>query len=109
MPSLYVLLLSICLLNMASCQMHWEKLFDSLSYKLNIKPAPRRDAAIGHDRERNRVVVFGGWQTSSESAKSFAMPVLFDDTWEFDLKTSKLTSFLFSVVRRVSLTVFVLI
>jgi hypothetical protein len=70
--------------------MTWDKLFDSLSYKLSIKPPPRRDAAIGHDRERNRVIVFGGRQTNTDtSLASFNMPVLFDDTWEFNLQTSK--------------------
>ncbi len=76
-----------------SAQMHWEKLFDSLSYKLSSKPAPRREAAIGHDREKNRVVIFGGWQTNSDNMATltrYTMPVLFDDTWEFNLETSKL-------------------
>jgi len=71
-------------------QLHWEKIVDSLSYQLTSKPAPRRDAAIGHDKERNRVVIFGGWQQLNEQAASISIPVLFDDTWEFNLETSKL-------------------
>jgi hypothetical protein len=71
-----------------NCQIYWEKLFDSLSYKLSHKPAPRRDSAIGHDRERHRVIIFGGWQTNHQNFATFSMPVLFDDTWEFNLLTS---------------------
>lgn len=72
-------------------QMYWQKLFDSLAYKENYKPAPRRDAAIGHDIGRNRIIVFGGWQTNvqdPESTSIYNMPVIFDDTWEFNLDTS---------------------
>ena len=71
--------------------MYWQKLFDSLAYKQNYKPAPRRDAAIAHDISRNRVVVFGGWQTNNQDPDSISvynMPVIFDDTWEFNLDTS---------------------
>lgn len=87
--------LFLCIfISSASAQMTWDKLFDSLSYKLSIKPPPRRDAAIGHDRERNRVIVFGGRQTNTDtSLANFNMPVLFDDTWEFNLQTSKLPFF----------------
>jgi hypothetical protein len=77
----------------AHAQMYWQKLFDSLSYKQNYKPAPRRDAAIGHDISRNRVIVFGGWQTNAQDPDAvsvYNMPVLFDDTWEFNLDTSKI-------------------
>jgi hypothetical protein len=89
-------LVIILFLNEYKCQMHWEKLFDSLSYKLSSKPAPRREAAIGHDREKNRIVIFGGWQTNSENTDTFTkytMPVLFDDTWEYNLETSKIILF----------------
>jgi hypothetical protein len=82
--------------------MHWEKMFDSLSYKLNTKPAPRRDAAIGHDRERNRVILYGGWQTNHDPTQvlsRYTMPVLFDDTWEFDLQTKIWRQLSFSMTR----------
>ena len=99
----FALVVCVCVTlapELASGQMHWEKVFDSLSYKLTVKPAPRRDAAIGHDIQRNRVIVFGGWQTSVDNTRQtrdaadedvrgpFTMPVLFDDTWEFNLLTS---------------------
>jgi hypothetical protein len=77
-----------CGIQYANCQMHWEKIFDSLSYKLSEKPAPRREAAVGHDRNRNRVIVFGGWQVNPPDNKPYSLPVLFDDTWEFNLYTS---------------------
>jgi hypothetical protein len=85
----YIFLLST--VHVTEAQMYWQKLFDSLSYKQNYKPAPRRDAAIGHDIARNRVIVFGGWQTNAQDLDSvsvYNMPVLFDDTWEFNLDTS---------------------
>ena len=69
-------------------QLHWEKVVDSLSYQLTSKPAPRRDAALGHDKERNRIVLFGGWQQLNEQVPAISIPVLFDDTWEFNLETS---------------------
>jgi len=69
--------------------LYWEKIVDSLSYQLAEKPAPRRDAAIAHDRERNRIIIFGGRQTINNHMQSVLMPVLFDDTWEFNLNTSK--------------------
>jgi hypothetical protein len=81
--------LIICFKTIES-QLHWEKIVDSLSYQLTSKPAPRRDAAIGHDKERNRAVIFGGWQQLNEQAVSISIPVLFDDTWEFNLETSKI-------------------
>ena len=70
-----------------SAQIYWEKLFDSLSYESNIRPVPRRDAAVGYDVGRNRIVVFGGWQTNTDSYH-YRIPVLLDDTWEFNLFTS---------------------
>jgi hypothetical protein len=91
-----VLVIINILINDCACQMHWEKLFDSLSYKLSSKPAPRREAAIGHDREKNRIVIFGGWQTNNENTDTFTkytMPVLFDDTWEYNLETSTIILF----------------
>lgn len=69
--------------------MHWEKLFDNLSYKFSEKPAPRRDSAIGFDIYRDRIIVFGGWQTNSPKSNNFIVPILFDDTWEYNFKTSK--------------------
>ncbi len=69
--------------------MYWEKLFDSLSYKLSSKPAPRRDTAIGHDIDRNRIIVFGGRQSINPDVQSILIPVIFDDTWEFNLETSR--------------------
>lgn len=74
--------------NVVKCQIYWQKLFDSLSYQSNVRPPPRRDAAIGYDYDRNRIVVFGGWQTNTDSTNNFRIPVIFDDTWEFDLNTS---------------------
>ena len=68
-------------------QLHWDKIVDSLSYQLTSKPPPRRDAAIGHDRERNRIIIFGGWQQLNENVPAISIPVLFDDTWEFNLET----------------------
>lgn len=74
---------------MSSAQLHWDKIVDNLSYQLSSKPAPRRDSAIGHDRERNRVILFGGWQQLNENVPTISIPVLFDDTWEFNLETSR--------------------
>lgn len=88
---LLVSILIISSLSTTNAQMYWEKLFDSLSYKSYEKPAPRRDSAIGFDFDRNRVIIFGGWQTNSENMgpdSPFMIPVLFDDTWEFNLITS---------------------
>lgn len=80
--------------------MNWEKLFDTLSYRPNIKPAPRREAAIGYDISRNRVILFGGWQTSANSNNNkFSMPVLFDDTWEYSLDTRQWRPLSFSTNR----------
>ena len=70
------------------CNLYWEKIVDSLSYQLSDKPAPRRDAAIAHDTQRNRIVIFGGRQTINNHLQSVLMPVLFDDTWEFSFDTS---------------------
>ena len=84
----YVLLLLGILSNAVEGTLYWEKLVDSLSYQLSEKPAPRRDAAIAHDRERNRIIVFGGRQTINNNLQSVLMPVIFDDTWEFRLDTS---------------------
>lgn len=67
-------------------QIYWEKIFDSLSYESNIRPVPRRDAAIAYDIGRNRIVLFGGWQTNTDNFH-YRIPVLLDDTWEFDLFT----------------------
>lgn len=70
----------------ANAQIYWEKLFDSLSYESNIRPVPRRDAAIAYDIGRNRIVLFGGWQTNTD-ASHYRIPVLLDDTWEYNLFT----------------------
>ena len=78
-----------CLINVIDGTLYWEKIVDSLSYKLSEKPAPRRDAAIAHDLQRNRIIVFGGRQTADNHLQSVLMPVLFDDTWEFNFDTSK--------------------
>ena len=93
---IHVVFIQILIFNLiyeaAYAQMYWQKLFDTLSYKPNYKPPPRRDAAIGHDISRNRVIVFGGWQTNIqdfEAVSVYSMPVIFDDTWEFNLETSK--------------------
>lgn len=83
----FMLLICLCI-NLIHAQMYWEKLFDNLSYKFSEKPAPRREAAIGFDINRNRIIVFGGWQTNSPKSNDFVMPVLFDDTWEYNLETS---------------------
>lgn len=40
-------------------------------------PSPRRDAALGYDRKRHRVILFGGLESSGELA----------DTWELNLHT----------------------
>jgi hypothetical protein len=83
--------------NQVECELYWEKLVDSLSYKQSSKPAPRRDTAIGHDLERNRIIVFGGRQTINTHEQSILVPVIFDDTWEYDLTTSmKLTKHSFN-------------
>lgn len=71
------------------CTLYWEKIVDSLSYQLSEKPAPRRDSAIAHDLQRNRIVIFGGRQTVNNHLQSVLMPVLFDDTWEFSFDTSR--------------------
>lgn len=89
--NLFGLLVLIQLLDWASSQIYWEKLFDSLSYESNIRPVPRRDAAVGYDIGRNRIVVFGGWQTNTDNFH-YRIPVLLDDTWEFDLTTRILFS-----------------
>ncbi len=77
--------------------MSWTQLFDTLTYKLNIKPTPRREASIAHDRERNRVILFGGCQ---QQFLDDLAPVIFDDTWEFNLYTREsfnlFSSFVFS-------------
>lgn len=86
----YAISLLLCIMpsrSGVSAQIYWEKLFDSLSYESNIRPVPRRDAAIGYDVGRNRLVVFGGWQTNTNS-HHYRIPVLLDDTWEFNLYTS---------------------
>ena len=58
-----LLLLLFCI-NLISCQLFWEQLFDTLSYKNNYhKPPPRRDSAIAYDRDRNRIILFGGSQS----------------------------------------------
>ena len=90
------------LVNLANvnAQMHWEKLFDTLSYQSTIKPAPRRDLAIGHDKDRNRVIIFGGRQTNSDQINGiYSMVVLFDDTWEFNLETKKWKQLSYSIER----------
>ena len=69
--------------------LQWEKLFDTLSYEPSSKPAPRIHSALGHDKERNRIVLFGGIQTNNHDINTALIPVLFDDTWEFNLETSK--------------------
>lgn len=71
------------------CTLYWEKIVDSLSYQLSEKPAPRRDSAIAHDLQRNRIVIFGGRQTVNNHLQSLLLPVLFDDTWEFSFDTSR--------------------
>jgi hypothetical protein len=43
----------------------------------NALPPPRRDAALGYDAARNRVILFGGRSGGSN----------LNDTWAFDLKT----------------------
>lgn len=95
MRSRMLVMVTICLASLlllvpekANGQIYWEKLFDSLSYESNIRPVPRRDAAIGYDVSRNRIVVFGGWQTNTDNFH-YRIPVLLDDTWEFDLYTRK--------------------
>jgi hypothetical protein len=81
----WLLLLFLCATSpMASGQMAWTQLFDTLTYKMNIKPTPRREASIAYDRERNRVILFGGCQ---QQHLDDLAPVVFDDTWEFNLYT----------------------
>lgn len=90
-PSYLIILNLIFIsLNLVESQMYWDKLYDNLSYKPSDKPPPRRDAAIGFDIDRQRVIVFGGWQNNPSNAdiNSFTMPVLFDDTWEYNLQSS---------------------
>lgn len=82
------LFLIVLNLNSTHAQLHWDKIVDNLSYQLSSKPAPRRDSALGHDRERNRVILFGGQQQLSANVPLVSIPVLFDDTWEFNLETS---------------------
>ena len=70
-----------------NCQLFWEQLFDTLSYKNYHKPPPRRDSAIAYDRDRNRIILFGGCQTRYLNDH---YPVVFDDTWEYSIERSKL-------------------
>ena len=72
-------------------QLLWSKLVDNLSYQSNTKPAPRRDSALGFDIDRNRLIVFGGLQVSTDT--QLLMPVLLDDTWEFRLDSSNFLPF----------------
>lgn len=68
--------------------MYWYQLYDTLSYTISpYKPPPRKDSSIAYDRERNRIIIFGGCQVKSEYDR---YPILFDDTWEFNLNTCKL-------------------
>lgn len=80
--------INLLFLKQIRSQLHWEKVVDSLSYQFTSKPPPRRDAALGHDKERNRIVLFGGWQQLNEQSPAISIPVIFDDTWEFNLDTS---------------------
>jgi len=73
------------LMHFAQAQLYWTQIFESLSYSKTYKPAPRRDSAIAYDRERNRIIIFGGCQT--RHLEDY-YPVLFDDTWEYDLSTN---------------------
>jgi hypothetical protein len=84
--SLLTLVLTAC--QQYNAQMRWEEVFDNLAYESTVKPAPRRDLAIGHDRDRNRIIIFGGRQTNSDQSNGmYSMLILFDDTWEFNLET----------------------
>lgn len=73
------------LINLINCQLYWQQLFDTLSYKNVNKPPPRRDTAIAYDRDRNRIILYGGCQTRSLDDY---YPIVFDDTWEYNLDTS---------------------
>lgn len=79
-------LLVLFLFDHINGQIYWEKIYDNLSYESNIRPVPRRDAAIAYDIGRNRIIIFGGWQTNTDNFH-YRIPVLLDDTWEYDLNT----------------------
>lgn len=56
-----------------SGQLTWKKLDLDAN---TTKPNPRRDCAIGYDKENEKIFIFGG-----RGSKTF------DDTWSFDLNT----------------------
>jgi hypothetical protein len=91
-----LLLLFLTFIKIINCQLFWQQLFDTLSYKNSNKPPPRRDSAIAYDRDRNRVILFGGCQTKYIDDD---YPIVFEDTWEFNIETSLWRELTLSVVR----------
>lgn len=84
----YFIFQQILLIN---AHVYWEKIFDNLSHQSNEKPAPRRDSAIGYDIDRNRLIIFGGIQShtkTNDPKLPYTIPVIFDDTWEYNLDKS---------------------
>jgi hypothetical protein len=82
-----LILITIISIDTLNCQMYWYQLYDTLSYTISsYKPPTRKDSSIAYDRERNRIIIFGGCQVKSEYDR---FPILFDDTWEFNLNTCK--------------------
>ena len=87
--NLLLTVIQALLIETACASLYWEQIVDNVSYKHSSKPAARRDTAVAHDRDRNRIIIFGGRQTVNH-IQSILYPFIFDDTWEFNLDTSNI-------------------
>ena len=66
-----------------TAQLEWQELSPDYPDPSIPSPSPRRDAGLGWDQARGRVIVFGGRTYVGEAE------VVLADTWSFDLETSK--------------------